>query len=365
MALYIHIPFCSTKCSYCDFYTSPQTARMSVLLDAIRKEWTLRAGEGGVLTPRTVYIGGGTPSLIEPNQFARWAEWIPVTDKTVEFTIEANPDDITPERIQAWKHAGVNRVSLGVQSFDDQVLRAIGRRHNAAQAIQAVQMLQQQGINNISIDLIYTLPGQSIESWQHSLDTMLALGVQHFSAYILSVEPGTRLHAALSVGKWTPADDETALRMYDMLCNAAARGGFDHYEIANFGLPGLHSRHNSAYWDFSAYIGLGPAAHSFDGTLRRYNPSNLKQYLADLAQNKTSFAIEEETPHERINDRIMVALRTAKGLNLSTLDTPIAASILKKARTLPPGMVQITPHNITIPENQMLMSDAIIRHLFL
>lgn len=361
--IYVHIPFCTAKCAYCDFFSVPRLQLVENVVRAIGREWMLRKPE--IERPETLYIGGGTPSLLSSESFTTLTEQLPALPLT-EFTVEVNPDDVVADKAGAWLQAGVNRISMGVQSFCDDELNAVGRRHSAATAINAYRFLRNIGFNNLSLDLIYGLPGQTLRSWKYSVDTLLDLRPEHISAYLLSVEPGTRLFARKSVGKFTETDDDTVQQMYTYLCNATERAGYQHYEISNFALPGKRAVHNSSYWAFKPYVGLGPAAHSYgsDG-LRRINPSNINAYLSAIESGQTAYTVEEETDTDRINDRIMVALRTSEGLDLSTLPPSVQDTLMASLRHIPPGYIIRGNDNIRIPENRFLVSDAIIRELFI
>lgn len=360
--IYVHIPFCTAKCAYCDFYSVPRLDTVEQVISAIGNEWQMRSAELNA-KPRTLYIGGGTPSLLSARQFARLAELLP-TDNLDEFTIEVNPDDVNAEKLSAWVTAGVNRVSMGVQSLNDRELLEVGRRHNAAQAIEAYSALRNAGIDNISLDLIYGLPGQSLQSWKYSVDKMIELRPNHISAYLLSVEPGTRLYARSLVGKFVEADEALVAQMYQYLCLATRQAGYEHYEISNFALPSYRAVHNSSYWAFEPYVGLGPAAHSFgaDG-VRRINPSNISKYLADIEGRGVAYVVEEESDIDRINDQIMVALRTSEGLNLDDLDAATAETVIKSVRHVPATHIKRVGSRLRIPEEYFLVSDAIIREL--
>ncbi len=292
----------------------------------------------------TVYIGGGTPSTIPPQLLAPFLRL-----SSGERTVEVNPEDITPETADKWLEAGANRVSMGVQSLIDSELAAVGRRHSAAQAIEAFRTLRQAGFENISLDLIYGLPGQTPDSWLQSLEGVLDLKPEHLSAYSLSYEPGTLLHTRLLTGKIRETAEDDVVEMYETLCENTHSAGMEHYEISNFAMPGFHSRHNSSYWDSTPYLGLGPGAHSFYGNVRSFNPPNLGEYMKNPA---SSFRIEEETITERHNDMIMTALRTSRGLDPSVL-TP---QELATARTL----LQPTPDGrLRISEPDWLRADPI------
>ncbi len=357
--LYIHLPFCRSKCLYCDFFSTPALGSVNSLPEAIAAEYARRADE--ITEPfKTVYIGGGTPSILPPDTLRRIIESLPVGD-AVEFTIEANPDDITPDVVKLWRDMGVNRVSLGVQSFDDRELKAVGRRHDSDGARRAIAAIIDNGIANVSADLIYGLPGQDIASWKSSLLTMLSLGLPHISAYCLTYEPGTVLHSRLEAGKLTATDDRVLEEMYMLLCSLTVAEGYRHYEISNFALPGMHSRHNSAYWTDTPYLGLGPGAHSFDGKTRRYNLPDLKKYLA----SDDILCIDNENEDQRFNDVLITALRTAAGLHLTDLPSDRRKYIEKAAAPfLADRSMTLTPDGaLRITEEAWFRSDAILREL--
>lgn len=358
--LYIHIPFCHSKCIYCDFFSTPDKRRLSETLETIVKEYEQRKHE--IAEPfKTAYLGGGTPSIVPAVELARLCRQLPLSD-TIEFTIEANPEDISPELVAAWRDMGINRVSMGIQSFYDTELAAINRRHSADDARRAIDTLLTAGISNISCDLIYGLPGQDAMSWNRSLDELLSYGLPHMSAYCLSYEPGTALHARMISGKTVPASDELIAEMYGILCNSAAAAGYKHYEISNFARPDFRSRHNSSYWDGTPYLGLGPGAHSFDGKTRRYNPSNLKKYIECCP----SAIIDEENDDERYNDMLITALRTAEGLDLSKVDQWRKRRLLDDARKfIEVGILSVDGGVMKISESSWLVADTILRQLII
>lgn len=357
--LYIHIPFCHSKCSYCDFFSTPDRRRVDELLDTLVREFEMRRGEIEE-DFETVYIGGGTPSIIPAEKLQRLCSRLPV-GRVKEFTIEVNPEDVDTEAVSAWREIGVNRVSMGIQSFDDQELAAINRRHDSRRATEAIECLRRCGIENISCDLIYGLPGQNLNSWQNSLEKLLSYKLPHMSAYCLSYEPGTALYARMTAGKITPTDDETLERMYGMLCAKTAEAGYEHYEISNFALQGMRSRHNSSYWTSSPYLGLGPGAHSFDGRVRRYNPSNLRAYIDGFPAT----VIDEENETERLNDKLITALRTDDGLDLNELTQAQARRLQEKTQVfIADGSMSLTPAGrLRISERAWFTSDAILREL--
>ena len=275
--LYFHIPFCKRVCAYCDFYKSVDLRRMDPLLESMHRELDARREYLGGEPVRTRYFGGGTPSLCAPEAVAGLLDHAATLfDCTAaeETTLEANPDDLTPAYLAALRRAGVNRLSVGIQSFDDACLKLMNRRHNAAQAVEAVRSAQREGYENITVDLIFGVPGFGNDTLRRSLDSALALGVQHISAYHLTVEPGTAFGRRAARGQFAPVDEATSETEYALVHETLTGAGFEHYEVSNFALPGFRARHNAAYWHGVKYLGIGPAAHSFDGRHgRRHRPA--------------------------------------------------------------------------------------------
>lgn len=365
--LYIHIPYCHAKCSYCDFFSTPRADSVDSYVDALLVELSLRRNEIAQ-SFSTVYIGGGTPSILSEEQLARLIEGI---GKTVdiasleEFTIEANPEDVTPQWCETIKRLGVNRVSMGVQSFDDEQLAIINRRHSSQDAIHAIETLRSSGINEISCDLIYGLPGQTLDSWKHSLCRLLDFDLPHFSSYLLSYEPGTRLFQQLKHGKVEEASEELAQDMYSYLIEEAARRGYEHYEISNFSKLGHNAVHNSNYWRDLPYLGLGVSAHSFDGHVRRFNANKIKDYIDCMSQRLLYCEVEEETADERHNDYIIVALRTAQGIDLNRYmvnwGTDRCNQLLSVAQQfIDRQQMTLNGDYLAIAEVHMLISDRIM-----
>lgn len=321
--VYVHIPFCASRCSYCDFYSTLKLETAgSHYVDALIGEAVLRRCELHGEAVRTLYLGGGTPSQLPQPLLSRLVEGLRGALDLYgveEFTIEANPDDVTPEWCAALPALGVNRVSMGVQSFEDRVLRAIGRRHTSQQVVKAVENLHDVGIGNISLDLIYGLPGQTLDSWAESVDRAIALAPRHVSAYWLTYEPGTRLWRQREQGEVAEVPEDVCIAMYHLLVKRLQEAGFEHYEISNFSQPGYHSRHNSSYWDGTPYLGLGAAAHSYDRNVRRSNPHDLHSYISCIAAGKTACIEEEMTLWERYDERVMLSLRTASGMDVERL----------------------------------------------
>lgn len=324
--LYIHIPFCRNKCDYCDFFSMPLTAAARQggntvyqrYVDALLVELKLRRNE--ISEPiRTIYIGGGTPSALPRNLLPELVKALlaEVDEHSLvkEVTIEANPEDVTSESLKRWQDAGVNRISIGVQSFDSGELHDAGRRHPVEAGVRALELLHAERIN-FNADLMYGLPGQSLVSWSSQLRRLLSYSPNHVSAYLLSYEPGTKLFVRRAKGAVKEADEQLAVEMYTLLCEEMSRNGYRHYEISNFALPGYSSAHNSSYWNLTPYLGLGCSAHSFDGINRRFNPSNLIQYLHNIERGAVAAELDEETVTDRVNDYIITSLRTDRGLSV-------------------------------------------------
>lgn len=363
--IYVHIPFCHCKCAYCDFYSTPDTRRMEAVVERIVEEYSLRADELGGGPSRTLYFGGGTPSILPPELFKRLAERLYRPGETEEFTIEVNPEDVTAEAVAYWRECGVNRVSMGIQSLRDAELRAVGRRHSAAEAIAAIHTLRDGGIDNLSCDLIYGLPEQSAETWRESVEGLLEERPEHISAYCLSYEEGTVLTRRLEQGRIEAASDELIEEMYSYLCARLREEGYEHYEISNFALPGRRSRHNSAYWTGVAYLGLGPGAHSLDFRgVRRFNPPDVRKYT-DPSGPFPVAVVDEEDDTDRLNDKIITALRTAEGLQLEgALSGPECEELMERASGfIRRGELIAKDGRLSIPEESWLRSDAILRKL--
>lgn len=367
MKLYIHVPFCHSKCAYCDFYSTPRQEWMESYIEAVAGEWAERSRNLGEDVD-TLYLGGGTPSSLPLHLLSRLIDSMSLPHDLREATIEANPEDVTPEWVDFIAgHSPFRRVSMGIQSFSDTELSAIGRRHNARRAINAMKALRDGGIGNISCDLIYGLPGQDLKSWQESLDTLIDLRPEHISAYLLSYEPGTRLSAMLRNGKVRETDEATVGMMYESLCDSTRRAGYTHYEISNFSLPGREAIHNSSYWDGSPYVGLGPGAHSWDGEKRSFNPPSLKDYIA--CKGRGFSVVEPENELNRYNDMLITRLRTIRGLHpgeVARLFGPVMRdTFLSDARRLSDrGLLHETPSGAyAIPEDKWLTSDSIMLEL--
>ncbi len=368
--IYIHIPFCARKCVYCDFYSlgaknAPWPEFTSALLAELRTRLPELKGE----RVDTIYIGGGTPSLIPAAQFEELVEGLRadvLLRDVQEFTVEVNPDDVTPQLVERFLRTGVNRVSMGVQSFEDAELRRIGRRHTAAQARHAYELLR--GIGNVSLDLIFGLPGQTPESWRRSVSELVALRPEHVSAYALMWEEGTALSVMRRQGRVQELPEAESLAMYEYLREELAAAGYEHYEVSNYALPGRHSRHNRSYWLGAPYLGLGPGAHSYDGLrVRRANPADVKGYIRAYAQPEPQLFCEPEllSDEELREEYVMTRLRTCEGIDCREYESRFGSEALGRLRQA------AAPHiaagrlmcengiRISIPERHLMLLDAL------
>ncbi len=329
--IYIHIPFCKSRCKYCDFFSTTHLEKQSQYVQALLVEIQDRLSIPNNQYPitnnqypipnnqypiSTIYIGGGTPSTLQVEHLRTIVEAIrrEAKGERQEITLEANPGDITQEKARAWRAMGINRLSIGIQSFEDELLQLIGRRHNAEQARQAVAIAQAAGFDNISIDLMYALPSQTMQQWQHDVAQALQLNVQHISTYGLIYEEGTALTTLLDHGVVEAVDEETEMQMYDYLVEQLTANGYIHYEVSNFALPNCESKHNSSYWNDTPYIGLGAGAHSYNGQQRQWNISDLDTYIQQANAHQLQPQIEQLTDEQRHIERIMLGLRTRHGV---------------------------------------------------
>lgn len=365
--IYFHIPFCKRICTYCDFYKSAALGRMDDVLAAMHREMEHRRDYPGGEPVRTRYFGGGTPSLFRPAMLRglldHAAELWDCTS-VEETTLEANPDDLTPEYLDGLLAAGFDRLSIGIQSFDDDCLHLMNRRHTASQAVDAVRSAQRAGFGNITADLIFGVPGFGGDSLRRSLDTLLALEVQHVSAYHLTIEPDTAFGRRAARGQFTPVDEATSEREFLTVHETLTATGFEHYEVSNYALPGFRARHNAAYWHGEKYLGIGPAAHSYDGTERHWNPASVQRYIAgDPAESETL------TERDRFNEYLLTGLRTAEGIDLKQTErrfgTQRVAKLLRDAeQSLRAGTLCLHEDRMAVPAERFLVSDAVIESLF-
>ena len=371
--LYIHIPFCKSRCIYCGFYSTTAEQMKQAYVDAVCREMELRnaiyekEGKDVGKTLATVYLGGGTPSQLSPTQlqqlFDAIARHYDVNDDA-EITIECNPDDVTEAFAELLQSLPVNRVSMGAQTFDDDRLQFIHRRHTSEQVTTAIRRLREKGIHNISIDLMYGFPNETLEEWEHDIQQALALNVEHISAYALTYEEGTPLYRLLEEGKVKEIDEERSLAMYDRLIDRLQKAGYEHYEISNFARKGWRSRHNSSYWQLVPYIGIGAAAHSYDGRRRQWNIADINSYINHIQQGIVPAEGELLDKDSRYNDHVMLALRTCEGLDLSTLDSDERSYCEETAKKFVlDGLLVKTDNHLRLSRKGLFVSDMIMSEL--
>lgn len=370
--LYFHIPFCKRRCYYCDFYSCTSLALKPQLLQMLEQEMRLNRDFLDGSTLRSLYFGGGTPSLCTPEEIGRLIQraaslWD--TSRLEEVTLEANPDDLTQPYLEALRAQGVNRLSLGIQSFRDEDLRWMHRRHDAAAARRAVRMAREAGFDNLTIDLIYGLPSMTLEQWDANLQEALDLKIEHLSAYHLTLEPGTVFGRQAARGQLTPADEQMGRAQYEHLHRRMTEAGFEHYEISNFARPGHRAVHNSSYWFGAPYLGVGPSAHSYDGQrLRRWNCADLHRYLAETPQNRQC-ETETLSDTDLYNEYLMTRLRTDRGIDSRELERSFGAHRLqyfqeRAAKFLDAGLIICETERYRLSSEAFFVSDGIISDLF-
>lgn len=369
--IYIHIPFCKKRCIYCDFYSTTDSRKIPQYIEAIKKEAALRKDYAGGETVETVYLGGGTPSQLAGQQVKDIIGHIYniySVSENAETTIEMNPDDISLPLLQSLKEAGVNRLSMGIQTFNEQNLKFLNRRHTAAEAIDKVKMCQDCGFDNISIDLIYGMPVESHDDWIADIEKAISLGTQHISAYHLIYEEGTRMTQLLEQGIITETDEEESLSQFKTMIDMLKSAGFVHYEISNFCKPGFESKHNSSYWKGKKYTGIGPSAHSFDGNNRQWNIANLDEYIYKVNNGQQFWEEEILSTAEKYNDLILTSLRTIWGLDMNMLERSFGKIYLdycmKNAMPhIERGTLSLQDGIIKLTENGIFVSDDIMSDL--
>jgi oxygen-independent coproporphyrinogen-3 oxidase len=382
--LYIHIPFCQSRCIYCGFYSTTLTELKEAYVEAVCKE-TLpcppyREGVKSFEEISTVYLGGGTPSQLSPALLHRLfchleeSQIIPRLigrgkGEGLEITMECNPDDLTDEYVTVLSNLPINRISMGAQTFSDERLHFLHRRHQARQVNEAVERLRKAGFQNISIDLMFGFPGETLEDWEADIEEALKLQVEHISAYSLMFEEGTRLYKLREEGKVKETDEELYLKMYETLIDRLTAAGYEHYEISNFARPGFRSRHNSSYWDGTPYLGLGAAAHSYDIDSRWWNISDVWEYIRRIQQGESP--IEEKeilSKTTRYDDAVMTALRTSRGLYLKDVETSFGQELKEYLMTnalphLREGRLTMENDYLRLTRKGLFVSDSVMSDL--
>ena len=378
--LYIHVPFCKSRCIYCGFYSTTAVELRQRYVDAVCREvggWRFEVGdlrfEDGDFGVGTIYLGGGTPSQLTTGQLHQLFDAIYIYNKVAkdaEVTIEVNPDDVTETFAQELGSLPVNRVSMGIQTFSDERLQFLHRRHSARQAMTAFERLRKAGIQNISIDLMYGFPGETLTDWESDIANALTLGAEHLSAYCLMIEEDTPLHRLVrkdqALSDSLP-DEELERQMYETLIDQLEAAGYEHYEISNFAKPGYHSRHNSNYWNLTPYIGLGAAAHSYDGkACRRWNTADIRQYMEAIEQGRPCYEEERLDEDTRYNDAVTVALRTRQGLDLTTLSEKHRTYCMQNAqRFIDDHLMACTDNRLHLTRQGLFVSDMVMSELMM
>ncbi len=368
--IYIHIPFCKQACHYCDFHFSTSLKKKGELVNALCKELVLRKSEliGEV---ETIYFGGGTPSLLSSEEMQQIFETIYsnfTVSENPEITLEANPDDLSKEQIHKFTNSQINRLSIGIQSFFEEDLKLMNRAHNATEALESIKEAKQY-FENISIDLIYGIPGMSSERWQENLEIALKLDVPHLSCYALTVEPKTALKKFIEKGIVPPVDEEVAKQHYEILLREAEKAGLENYEFSNFGKPGFHSRNNTAYWEGKPYLGIGPSAHSYDGTSRSWNVANNTKYIKSIEAGILPSETEILSKEDKYNEYIMTGLRTKKGVSLEKVESEFGKNyfdyLMKQAENpLKNEFLILESNTLKISKKGKFLSDGIAADLF-
>jgi len=369
--IYIHIPFCKKACHYCNFHFSTSRQGMPEMIGAICKEAALQRS---YLTEKvsTIYFGGGTPSLstkYEVRSTINTLRELFEMEDDVEISLEANPDDITEDALLGWKEAGINRLSIGIQSFFEDDLQWMNRAHTAQQAAQCIELAQQNGFSNITIDLIYGTPGLTDEKWKQNVAKALSLNIPHLSCYALTVEPKTALAKMIATHRSENVDADKQARHFLLLTQWMGESGFEHYEISNFARPGFRSRHNSSYWQGKPYLGLGPSAHSFNGVSRQWNISNNALYLKSMETGIIPFETETLTGTQQLNEYIMTSLRTIEGISLKRVkenwgDEKSALLINTAKKHIADGRLILLNDVLQLSADGKFLADGIAADLF-
>lgn len=366
--IYLHIPFCKRRCIYCDFYSTTQGEKREAYIRTQCKELEQRQDYLQGETVETIYLGGGTPSQLEENDFKRIFDTIyrmyPIAESP-EITLEANPDDLTPEYIGMLRSFPFNRLSMGIQTFNEVMLERLHRRHTARQAIEAFENCRKAGFQNISIDLMYGLPGETTESWENDLSQAVRLHPEHISAYHLIYEEGTALWKLREEHRVKEVDEDLSVDFFSRLMQRLKENGYQHYEISNFCLPDKYSRHNSSYWTGKKYLGCGPSAHSYNGTSRQWNIASLDNYIKGITEGSPVSEIEELDLYTRYNDFVITSIRTCWGMPLGQLKEKFGEKLyrycLRMAQPhLQQGTLEITEETLKLTEKGIFISDGIM-----
>jgi len=368
----LHIPFCKQACNYCNFHFSTSIRNKNDFVSSLLKEIELQHHFLGNECIKTIYFGGGTPSLLTFEDLGEIFLCLRNNfniDPDPEITLEANPDDISGKKLSHWRSAGINRLSIGVQSFFDEDLHWMNRAHHASQSLSSISAALVEGFSNISIDLIYGTPTLSDGNWNRNIDQALELGIPHLSCYALTVEPKTLLSKLIAEKKSKDIDPSDQARQFELLMNWLKGAGYEHYEISNFAQPGYRSKHNASYWEGKNYLGLGPSAHSYNGLFRQWNVSDNARYIQALKNGGLAFEKEELTPVQRLNEYIMISLRTSEGCDLIYIEKKFAkmamTRLAESASTHQErSMLRVEAKRIILNDQGKLFADGIASDLF-
>ena len=369
--IYIHIPFCKRRCIYCDFFSTTQSDQKSTYVRTLCEELRIRKDYLQEEDIETIYLGGGTPSQLSQKELESIFTTIYNIYKVkenAEITLEANPDDLTPEYVTMLRQLPINRISMGIQTFQENTLKLLHRRHTAQQAVEAFYRCREAGFQNISIDLMYGLPGETLETWIHDLRQAIDLHPEHISAYHLIYEEGTVLWKLREECQVKEADEDLSVSLFSTLIDMLTQAGYQHYEISNFCLPGLHSQHNSSYWTGKKYLGCGPSAHSYNGFSRQWNVASLDKYMTGISSGQPDFELEELDLYTRYNDFVITSIRTCWGMPLSRLQTEYGEELyhycLRMAKPhLEQGVLQLQDEVLKLTSKGIFVSDGIMSDL--
>jgi oxygen-independent coproporphyrinogen-3 oxidase len=371
--IYLHIPFCKQACHYCDFHFSTNQSVKTELTDALAKELTIQKNylEGEIIN--TIYFGGGTPSLLSEDELKTIFDTVYSNynvSSNAEVTFEANPDDLSLNKLHSMLNHGINRLSIGIQSFDDAILQFLNRAHSKESAIRSIENAREVGFKNISIDLIYAIPGQTNTAWKSNIEQAIALQPEHISSYSLTIEDKTTFGRWSAQGKLKAIEDDVAAVQLEMLMETLTKAGFDQYEVSNFGKPGFYSQHNSSYWKQEKYLGIGPSAHSYNGTSRQYNIANNHLYIQSIASGEIPSTKEVLTKEDRINEYLLTTLRTSWGCDLHLIKTEFAYDLLKDHASYidsltAKDLIAFHDHHLKLTKTGKLLADKIASDLFL
>jgi oxygen-independent coproporphyrinogen-3 oxidase len=371
--IYIHIPFCKQACHYCDFHFSTNPEMKSQMIKLFAREIELQKNYLNKETVDTIYLGGGTPSLLNGEEIEVILSAIRQfhsVNPQAEVTLEGNPDDLTKEKLEEFYFSGINRLSIGIQSFDDAILKFFNRAHNSAEAMNCVEMARAAGFQNISLDLIYAVPGQDHDQWLANIEKALQLSPEHISSYSLTIEDKTAFGKWAKTGKLKVVDEEFAAKEFELLMNRLKKAGYDHYEISNFSKPDFYSRHNSNYWKQKKYLGIGPSAHSYNGESRQYNISNNSLYEKALRENRIPCEVELLSKEDKINEYVFTTLRTSWGCHLSYLKTHLNYDLLQDRSSylqvlISQQLIDLTGDVLTLTNQGKFVADQIASDLFI